>query len=175
MKGDRNGKNKESSGTAAKIAKLLRTFCIIGMIFSVVGAVLGFTMQENIARYYIDADNVMAARGSLDADMGIFSFLPFDSLKAAGNYGAFFALQLICLAVIFCVHIYLFTVLRTAMENIRDSGRAYPAEDAGKTKKSFIAVTIIILLFSGLIEAAVTGILLCGLYNVTAARDCEAE
>ena len=160
-------KIKKSSNIAANVAKVFRTFCIIGIVFSVIGAVCGFAMNGQINQYYQNADNLMAAKGSLDADMGVFSFLPFDSLKASGNYGLFFAVQLLCLAVILCAYIYLFTVLKKTMETIRDTGRAYPEEESSKAKTKFIIVTVMILLFSGLVESVIVGIVLCGLYNVT--------
>lgn len=168
-------KIRKSSNIAANVAKVLRTFCLIGLIFSVLGAVCGFALNGYVNQYYQSEENLLAAQSSLDADMGIFSLLPFDSLKASGNYGIFFAVQLLCLIVILIAHMYLFSVLKKAMENIRDTGRAYAAEDAAKTKKSFIIVTILIVLFGELSEAIVVGILLCGLYNVTAARDLPAE
>lgn len=164
-------KIKKSSNIAAKIAKVFRTFCIIGIVFSVLGAICGFVMNGYIKQYYQNADNLMAAQGSLDADMGVFSFLPFDSLKASGNYGVFFAVQLLCLAIVLCAYIYLFTVLKTTMENIRDTGRAYPDDCSLKAKKKYIAITIMLLLFSGLVEAVIAGIVLCGLYNVTSISD----
>ena len=158
---------KKSSNIAAKIAKIFRTFCIIGIVFSVIGAVCGFAMNGYINQYYQNADNIIAAQSSLDADMGVFSFLPFDSLKAAGNYGMFFSIQLLCLVIVLCAYLFLFSVLKTAMENIRDTGRAYSEEDAAKAKKNFIFAAVFILLFNGVFEAVVAGILLCGLYNVT--------
>ena len=75
--------------------------------------------------------------------------------------------QLLCLVIILCAYLYLFSVLKTALENVRDTGRAYSAEDAANAKKKYIIVTVFILLFSGVFEAVVAGILLCGLYNVT--------
>ena len=158
---------KKSSNIAANVAKVFRTFCIIGIVFCVLGAVCGFAMNGYINQYYQNADNIIAAQSSLDADMGIFSFLPFDSLKEAGNYGIFFALQLLCLVIILCAYLYLFSVFKTALENIRDTGRAYSEEDAANAKKKYIIVTVFILLFNGVFEAVVAGILLCGLYNVT--------
>ena len=53
------------------------------------------------------------------------------------------------------------------METIRDTGRAYPEEESSKAKTKFIIVTVMILLFSGLVESVIVGIVLCGLYNVT--------
>ena len=161
-------KIQKSSNTAAKVAKIFRTLSIVGIVFSVLGAICGFAMAGFINQYYQDPNNVLAAQGSLEADMGIFSFLPFDSLKASGNYGAFFAVQLLCFAVSLLVFIYLFTVLKKVMENIRDTGRAYAEADAEKTKRDFIIITVLLLVFSGLVEAVIAGILLCGLYNVTA-------
>ena len=164
-------KIRKSSNIAAKIAKVFRTFCIIGVVFSVIGAICGFAMTGYINQYYQNADNLLAAKASLDADMGVFSILPFDSWKASGNFGVFFAVQLLCLAVILCAYIYLFSVLKTTMENIRDTGRAYPEEEASKYKAKFIAVTVMTLLFGGLVEAVIAGIVLCGLYNVTSVSE----
>ena len=61
------------------------------------------------------------------------------------------------------------------MENIRDTGIAYAEADAAKTRKSFIIITVLLLFFSGLVEAVIAGILFCGLYNVTAVSGQKAE
>ena len=167
-------KIKKSSNIAANVAKVFRTLSIVGIVMSVIGAICGFAMQGYIAQFYENPDNLMAAQGSLEADMGVFSFLPFESIKAAGNYGVYFGLQLLCFAVSLCVFAYLFSVLKKVMENIRDTGRAYAEADAAKTRKSFIIITVLLLFFSGLVEAVIAGILFCGLYNVTAVSGQKA-
>ena len=144
-----------------------RDICLTLELFLLNNGIRPVFYESEYNRYYQDADNVIAAQGSLDADMGVFSFLPFDSLKAAGNYGMFFSIQLLCLVIVLCAYLFLFSVLKTAMENIRDTGRAYSEEDAAKAKKNFIFAAVFILLFNGVFGAVVAGILLCGLYNVT--------
>ena len=62
-------KIKKSSNTAVKIAKALRTLSIIGLVFSVLGAICGFAMNGFINQYYQDPGNLAAAQGSLEADM----------------------------------------------------------------------------------------------------------
>ncbi|SDB43832.1 hypothetical protein [Butyrivibrio sp. INlla16] len=161
-------KIKKSTNTAVKVAGVFKTLSIVGLIGCVVGAVLSFAMSGFIAQYYSDPNNLVAAQNSLDADMGIFGFIPFDSLKDSGAYGAFFGIQLLCAAVSAFVYVYLFSVLKKVMENIRDTGRSYAEADAAKVKTSFIIITVLLFLFSGLVEAVIAGILLCGLYNVTA-------
>jgi len=162
-------KIKKSQGTAVKAAKICRTLSIIWVVCAGVGAILSVVMGEFIAQYYSDPSNVAAASASLDADMGIFSFLPFDSMKEAGNYGLFFAVQLLCAAVSGCVYVYLFSILTKVMESIRDTGKAFDEADASKIKNSFIIITVLLFLFSGLFEAVIAGVLLCGLYNMTLA------
>lgn len=160
---------KKSSNRAVKIANALRVMAIVGLVFAVLGAICGFAMNGYINQYYSDPQNLAAAQGSLNADMGIFSIINFESIKDAGNYGVFFALQLLCFGVTLIVYIYLFSVLKKTMINVRDTGRAFAEEEAPKYRKSFIILTIILLLFSGLGTAIVAGIILCGLYNVTVA------
>ena len=50
----------------------------------------------------------------------------------------FFSIQLLCLVIVLCAYLFLFSVLKTAMENIRDTGRAYSEEDAAKAAQKKI-------------------------------------
>ena len=159
--------NKKSQETAVKVARICRTLSIIWVVCAGVGAILSVVMSGFIAQYYLDPANVAAASASLNANMGIFSFLPFDSLKEAGSYGLFFAIQLLCAAVSGCVYVYLFSILTKVMESIRDTGKAFGEADASKTRTSFMIITVLLFIFSGLFEAVIAGVLLCGLYNMT--------
>ena len=166
-------KIQKSSNTAVTIAKVLRTFSIIGLVFSVLGAVCGFAMNGFINQYYQDPSNVAAAQSSLEADMGIFGLIPFTSIKEGGNFGIFFAIQLLCCAVVCVAFIYIFGMLKKTMENVRDTGKAFALSETATYKKTFIITSILILLFVNLVPALIAGILLIGLFNVTVAGQSE--
>lgn len=166
-------KIRKSSNTAVKIAKVLRTLSIIGLVFSVLGAICGFAMNGFINQYYQDPNNLAAAQGSLEADMGIFGLIPFTGIKEAGNYGVFFAIQLLCYGIICIVYIYIFGALKKALENVRDTGKAFVISEAASYKKTFIIIDILILFFVGLFPAIISCILLIGLFNVTVAEQSE--
>lgn len=168
-------KIRKSAGTASKIAGICRTLCIVWLVFCVLGAVCSFAMQGFIAQFYENPDNLLKAQESLNADMGIFNFINFESIKEAGNFGVFFGIQLICSGVVALVYIYLFTNLKKCMMNICDTGKAFLEADAPSYKKSFIILTIALFLFNGLGTAIIAGIILCGLYNVTAATFINKE
>ena len=164
---------KKSSNTAVKIAKALRTLSIIGLVFSVLGAICGFAMNGFINQYYQDPGNLAAAQGSLEADMGIFGLIPFAGIRESGNYGVFFGIQLLCYGIVCIVFIYLFGALKKTMENVRDTGKAFAISEADSYKKTFIIIDLLILFFVGLFPALISCVLLIGLFNVTVAGQSE--
>ena len=162
-------KKKSFTGKMAKFAGVLGVFTIVCAVLCIIGAVMGFAMNGFINQYYADPENMKAVAGSLNADMGVFSILPFESIKAAGNYGVYFGLQLLCAAVICGVYVYLFFTLKKVLSNIADTGAAFTEAEAGSYKVNFIVITVIFVLFEGLAAGAVVGMILCGLYSVSVA------
>ena len=160
----------KSAKTAAKIANVLRILSIVGLVAAILMAIGSFAMAGYINQYYQDPANVAAASGSLEADMGVFGFLPFDTLREAGNYGVFFGLQSICWGLIMALNVFLYTILKKIMVNIRETGAAFAPADAASYKRNFTILTILVLIVIGLSAGIIAGILLCGLYNVTLSK-----
>lgn len=162
-------KKKNNSGKMAKLAGVLGVLAIVCGVLCIVGAVMGFAMNGVINQYYSDSENLKAASGSLNADMGVFNILPFNAIKEAGNYGIYFGLQLLCVAVICGVYVYLFFTVKKVLSNIGENGAAFAETEAGKCKINFIIITVIFVLFNGLAVGAFVGLILLGLYNVSLA------
>lgn len=160
----------KSAGTAAKIANVLRILSIVGLVAAILMAIGSFAMGGYINQYYQDPANVSAASGSLEADMGVFGFLPFDELKAAENYGVFFGLQSICWGLIMALNVFLYTILRNIMRNIKEVGAAFAPSESGSFKRNAIILTILVTCVIGLSAGIISGILLCGLYNLTLSK-----
>ena len=163
--------NKSGVAKAIRFANVCKVLAVVVVILGIIGAVCGFAMNGFINGYYENPDNIATAAQSLDADMGIFGVLPFDSIKAAGNYGVFFGLQLLCMSVCALVYVYLFGTIRKTLQSIYDTGRAFSDADAAKAKTRYVILTMIMLLFKGAVAAAVTGLVLCGLYAVTLGKE----
>ncbi len=159
----------KSAGTAVKVANALKVISIVGVVFCIVGAICGFALNGFINEYYSDPNNVAAAKASIEADMGIFRIIPFDTFKDSGNYGVFFGVQLLCSALVCVAYVYVFASIKKILENVRDTGKAFLQEEAKKYKSTYIVITILLICFSGISIGLIAGLLLCGLYNVTVA------
>ena len=160
-------KVRKHAGRAAAIMNALRIIFLILIVACVIGAVMGFAMGGYISMYYNDPSNLERAMPSLNAEMGIFGFLPFATLKSSGQYGAFFALQLLCWGVTLRVYEYTFKVLCRIFGNIRDKGTAFDMEGSKKEKRAYIIITILSILFHGILNGLITGFVLCALFLVS--------
>lgn len=160
-------KIRKHAGRAAAIMNTLRIIFLVLIVACVIGAVMGFAMGGYISMYYNDPSNLERAMPSLNAEMGIFGFLPFAALKSSGQYGAFFALQLLCWGVTMLVYEYTFKVLCRIFGNIRDKGTAFDIEGSKKEKRAFVIITILSILFHGFLNGLITGFVLCALFLVS--------
>ncbi|WP_026665654.1 hypothetical protein [Butyrivibrio sp. FC2001] len=91
---------KKNANIAANTAKVFRNLFVVGIVLSVVGAILSILMAGFVNMYYQDPEKVAMAAGSLDADMGFFNFIKMANLVERGLYGQYFAIQLLCCAVL---------------------------------------------------------------------------
>ena len=161
-------KEKIRPAGLAKVAHIFRGLFLGAGIACVVGAVMSFAMNGFINLYYSDPANLGQAANSLDADMGIFKILPFETLAAEGQYGIYFGLQLLCAAVSCAVLVYVFIVIRNVLMNIREKGAAFAPEEEKKYKITFIVVTILLAAFTdSLIAGVAAGLLFGGIFMLT--------
>ncbi len=155
----------------AKVAHIFKNMFRVFAIMCVVFGIMGFALNGYINMYYSDPANVAQASSSLDADMGIFKVLPFDSLKESGQFGMYFGLQLLCLAVTCIVLMYVFLTLKKMLMNIQETGAAFTPEQQGNAKKTYIILTVLLALFVGFLAALVGGLLLGGVYKLTKSKN----
>ncbi len=164
---------KKNANIAANIAKAIRNLFVVGIVGSIVGAVLAILMAGFINMYYQDPEKLATAAGSLNADMGFFNVIKMANLTESGLYAQYFAVQLICCAVLCAIYFFLFKVLHKNLSSIRDNGYAFDKYSEKKTKNSYIAIVVLLVLFQGMGEGIIVGLILCGLFLVTKARYIE--
>lgn len=162
-------KEKKKFRGPAKVAHIFRGLFLGAGIAALVGAVMGFAMNGFINLYYSDPANLEQAAGSLDADMGIFAkIMPFDALKAGGQYGIYFGLQLVCAAISCAILVYIFIMLRTVLVNIQEKGAAFGVEEEKKYRITFIILSLLVAAMTeSMIAGVVSGLLFCGVFMLT--------
>ena len=159
---------KKRCQTSAKVTGILRIFAIIGMIGSLVGAIICFAQRDVINTQM--AEEVASGKATVESlkidSPGINLVIDYTKAFAEGDYANPIIISCIVAVVICAAVAVILTLFKKIFTDLSVEETPFSASVMSRLKISFIIITVVVAIFVGLGPGVIAGLFLWCVYSI---------
>ena len=154
--------------TSAKVMGILRIFAIIGIIGSLVGAIMGFTQREVLNTQI--AEQVASGKLTVDSlklgGSGLSLVIDYAKAFAEGDYAGPMIISCIVAVIVCAAVMVILTLFKKIFTDLSVEETPFSESVMGRLKTSFIIMTVVLALFVGIGPGVIGGLFMWCVYSI---------
>ena len=159
---------KSRCRTSAKVVGILRIFGIIGMVGSLVGAIMCFAQKEVVNKQIAEqvASGTLTVESLKLGGSGISFVVDYAKAFQEGNYAGPMIISCIVAVVICAAVTVILTLFKKIFTDLSMEETPFSDSVMGRLKTSFIIMVVILALFVGIGPGVVGGLFMWCIYSI---------